>query len=152
MNALICSTWPTKIAMDLMQDKSPLFSSHQAGRTRGFFNDSWQQASSHRLARTRVSARPTVWWIRRLVAADDVHFLLVLSRSVAHRPSTTFIVSYGCVFFSRAQILVKARCSSWANHTPESYPESYPRIIPPKNLDYERFFWGCLGLQWPQQS
>ena len=30
--------------------------------------------------------------------------------------------------------------------------ESYPRIIPPNNLDYERFFWGCLGLQWPQQS
>ena len=58
-------------------------------------------------------------------------------------------VAHGCVFFSRAQILIKARCSSWANHTPESYPESYPRI---RKISTERFFWGCLGLQWPQQS
>ena len=38
----------------------------------------------------------------------------------------------------------------------ESYPRIIPRIIPPnhtpENHDYERFFWGCLGLQWPQQS
>ena len=58
-------------------------------------------------------------------------------------------MEYGCVFFSRAQILVKARCSSWANHTPESYPESYPRIIPPKITTMNVSFgvvWDCSGL------
>ena len=64
--------------------------------------------------------------------------------------------TYCCVFSKRVQILAKARCSSWANHAPESYPqscpESYPRIIPQKNHDYERFFLDCSGLHWPQQS
>ena len=45
---------------------------------------------------------------------------------------------YGCLFY-RAQILVEAGCSTCANHTPESYPESYFRIIPPKNHDFECF-------------
>ena len=49
----------------------------------------------------------------------------------------TGIYIYGCVFLSRVQILVKARCS-------------YPRIMPvnhtPKNHDYEHFFWDVWGF------
>ena len=40
---------------------------------------------------------------------------------------------YGPVFFWCVQFLVKAGSSICANHTPESYPESYPRIIPPNH-------------------
>ena len=64
-----------------------------------------------------------------------------------------YVYIYGPVFFWCVQFLVKAGSSICANHTPESYPESYPRIIPPKSANHTpkksglwMFFFGSFGI------
>ena len=48
-------------------------------------------------------------------------------------------------FFKRAQILVKAGCSSCANHTPESYPRIIHQKITIMNVSFG-IVWDCIGL------
>ena len=62
-----------------------------------------------------------------------VHTSLLLRSKCGYR--------YGRVHLLCVQVFNKVGCSTWASHTPEPYPRTIPRTIPPQTVQKET--WCC---------